>query len=283
VVQLDAIERKPLYHVRPGSRILTVAAPGCTFRCTYCINHRLSQYGHEPGLAWHGQDARPAELVASAAAHQAAVGLSYTEPTLAIELTLALAQEAAPAGIPLVWKTNGFLTPQALALVAPVLTAVNIDVKAAGEAEHRRLTGAPLAPVLDAVEGFLARGVWVEVSTPLIPGISDSPDALRTIAAHLAGISRDLPWHLVRFTPDHRLADPAPTSPGALAAGVELGRAAGLRHVYVERALGEAGRRTSCPSCGRTLVDRAVWALQAEVLADGRCPSCSCPIPGLWR
>ncbi|MDT3398737.1 radical SAM protein [Streptomyces sp. B1866] len=158
VAHLDAIERKPFYHVRPGSPVLTVAGPGCTFACDYCVNHRLSQYGREAGVRWTGAPARPAELAARAAGHGAGLALSYAEPGLAPELTLALAEHARPLGVPLLWKSNGFLTPRAVDLVAPALEAVNIDVKAAEDAPHRRLTGAPLAPVLDALERFRARG-----------------------------------------------------------------------------------------------------------------------------
>jgi pyruvate formate lyase activating enzyme len=283
VAHLDAIERKPLFHVRPGMRVLTTAAPGCTFRCTYCINHRLSQYGREDEAAWAGEAAQPAVLVAQARAGNAALGMSYTEPGLAPELTLALAELAAPYGIPLVWKSNGFLTPQAVDLVAPVLTAVNIDVKAAEENAHRRLTGASLAPVLDTVERFLAAGVWVEISTPLIPGTASEPWQLAAIAARIAALSVDLPWHLLRFTPDHKLNDAGPTLPSALSAAVGIGHEAGLRFVYVERALGADGRRTSCPACGKPLIERDIWALRANLITDGTCPACRTPVPGIWR
>lgn len=282
VAHSDAIERKPLYHVRPGSRVLTVAGPGCTFRCNYCVNHRLSQYGRAGGTGWAGMPARPADLVAQAVAAGAAVGLSYAEPGLAPELTLALAEHAAPAGIPLVWKTNGFLTPAAIDLVAPVLHAVNIDVKAAADAAHRRLTGAPLRPVLDAIERFRAAGVWVEVSTPLIPGVSADPDTLRAIAGHLAGIDPDIPWHLARFTPDFRMRRPPPTPPAALAEAVAIGRGAGLRFVYVERALGGAGRETRCPGCDAVLISRGIWETLENSVTVGACAHCALPIPGRW-
>jgi pyruvate formate lyase activating enzyme len=282
VAHLDAIERKPLYHVRPGSKVLTTAAPGCTFRCDYCINHRLSQYGRTDGAGWIGQSADPAALVARATAEGAALGLSYTEPGLAPELTLALAELAAPAGVSLVWKTNGFLTPQAVDLVAPVLEAVNIDVKTAQDRAHRLLTGAPLRPVLDAVERFRAAGVWVEVSTPLIPGVCDSAEQVSAVARHLASIDPGLPWHLLRFTPDFRMADRSPTAPDALAAAADLGRAAGLDFVYVERALGPAGRRTLCPDCGISLIGRGIWETMENTIAGGRCPHCGRPIPGRW-
>jgi pyruvate formate lyase activating enzyme len=283
VAHLDAIERKPFYHLRPGSMVLTVAGPGCTFRCDYCINHRLSQYGREDTAPWTGGPAQPRVLVGQARAAGAAIGLSYAEPGLAPELTLALAEHAVPAGVPVVWKSNGFLTEQAIDLVAPVLTAVNIDVKAAGDAAHRKLTGAPLGPVLRAIERFRALGVWVEISTPLIPGASAEIAEQRVIAATLAAIDRGMPWHLLRFTPDFRMRDQAPTAPAALRAAREAGRAAGLEYVYVERALGPGGRRTQCPACAAALVERGIWeTLQNEITA-GRCPRCQHKIPGRWE
>jgi pyruvate formate lyase activating enzyme len=280
---VDAVERKPLYHFRPGSRVLTVAAPGCTFRCDYCVNHRLSQFGRDVTAPWTGEPAEPEALVARAAAEGAAIGLSYSEPGLAPELTLELARLAGPHGIPVLWKSNGFLTAEAIDLVAPVLGAVNIDVKAAADDDHRRLTGAPLGPVLDAVAQFHAAGVWVEVSTPLIPGTADTIGALSAIARRIAAVSQDLPWHLIRFTPDYRMAGAAPTSPALLAAAVEAGRSAGLRFVYVERALGPAGRRTDCPRCCAPLIKRDVWSLHENLLVEGDCPACGLALPGIWR
>lgn len=281
---LTNIERKPLYHVRPGTRVLTVAAPGCTFRCDYCINHALSQYGREAAVPWQGTQAQPEELVRRAAQAGASIGISYTEPGLSPELTLALAGLAAPQRIPLVWKTNGFLTPAAVRLVAPVLNAVNIDVKAATDAAHRKLTGAPLAPVLRAIELFRAAGVWVEVSTPLVPGTASELEHWRVIAGTLADIDPAIPWHLLRFTPDFRMVQSSPTAPRALADAAAVGRRAGLQYVYVERAIGEAGRRTDCPACGMVLIERGVWDTRSVFASpDGKCPGCSYRIPGRWK
>jgi pyruvate formate lyase activating enzyme len=282
VTHLDAIERKPFYHVRPGSKVLTIAAPGCNFRCHYCVNHRLSQYGRPGAPDWVGRPARPAELVAAAVERNAALGISYTEPGLAPELTLALAEHAAPAGVPILWKTNGFLTAVAIELVASVLDAVNVDVKAAGERTHRELTGAPLAPVLAAIERFRAAGVWVEVSTPLVPGAAADHADLEVIAKRLAAVDVDMPWHLLRFSPVHRMRDADPTAPADLAAAKEIGHRAGLRHVYVERALGPAGRNTLCPRCRMLLIDRGVWETLSQTLDDGRCPLCAEPVAGRW-
>jgi pyruvate formate lyase activating enzyme len=283
VAHLDGIERKPLYHVRPGSRVLTIASPGCTFRCGYCINHRLSQFGRPGAPDWTGKPARPIELVAAAREQDAALGLSYTEPGLAPELTLALAEHAVPAGIPILWKTNGFLTASAVDLVAPVLDAVNIDIKAATDRAHRQLTGAPLGPVLDAIDRFRAAGVWVEVSTPLIPGSSADQADLATIATTLAAVDPDVPWHLLRFSPDYRMTAANPSSPDSLAAAREIGHLAGLRYVYVERALGPTGRHTRCPRCRAVLVERGIWNTLRDATLDGRCPRCAETIPGRWR
>ncbi|WUI02580.1 radical SAM protein [Spirillospora sp. NBC_00431] len=278
VTHLDAVERKPFYHLSPGAKVLTVAGPGCTFSCGYCINHRLSQYGREETAPWTGTPALPSELAERARAAGAMLGLSYSEPALAPELTLALAEH----GLPIVWKSNGFLTPRAIELVAPVLTAVNIDVKAADSGAHRRLTGAPLEPVLEAIAHFRDAGVWVEVCTPLIPGVSSSPGQLETIATALAAVSPTVPWHLLRFTPDFKMRRERPTAPAELASAREIGHQAGLQYIYVERALGAEGRRTVCPECGGVLVERGIWDGALSRLVDGACPDCGTRVPGHW-
>jgi pyruvate formate lyase activating enzyme len=282
VHHFDAVERKPFYHVRPGGSVLTLASPGCSFRCDYCINHRVSQYGRDERLPWTARPVDPAVIVAEAAERGADVALSYTEPSLAIELTLALADAGRSAGVSVLWKSNGFLTPEATAEAAGAVRAVNIDVKAADDDTHRELTGAPLAPVVEALGAFVDAGVWVEVSTPLVPGVSASPEQLTRIADMIANVSPDIPWHLLRWTPGFRRTGGDPTSPQALAAAVELAVGRGLRFVYVERALGAGGRSTLCPGCGDVLIRRGIWSLEAMSLHAGRCPGCERPIPGRW-
>ena len=279
----DVIERKPFYHFRPGSETLTVAAPGCSFRCDYCINFRLSQFGRDEQAEWHAEPVDAGELAREAAAAGAAVAFSYTEPSLALELTLAVAEAGAPLGVDVVWKSNGFLTAGAVRLAAPVLAAVNIDVKGSDDARHRELTGAPVRPVFAALGLFRELGVWAEVSTPLIPGVSSAPADLAAIAREIAAVDPDLPWHLLRYTPTYRRSGDRPTTPEALAEAVEIGRDAGLKHVYVERALGEAGPATSCPSCGTTVVERAVWGAVRSHLSGGACPTCGTSVAGRWE
>jgi pyruvate formate lyase activating enzyme len=272
------MERKPFFHYRPGTQTITLAAPGCSFRCDYCVNFRISQYGRDDESVW---DARPIEVeqvVTRAAEMGAAIALSYTEPSLAPELTLELARQGRDRGVEVVWKSNGFLTPEAVALCAPAVAAVNIDVKGVDEASHRRLTGASARPVIEAIRGFRDQGTWVEVSTPLVPGVTDP----QRVAAVLAAISPDIPWHLVRFTPAYRMRDQNPTTPQALAEAADAGRASGLRYVYVERALGAAGRTTRCPSCEAPVVRRDVWSLAESRLEAGHCPDCGTFLEGRW-
>ena len=278
VVHVDAVERKPLFHYKPGSRAVTLAAPGCSFRCDYCVNFRISQYGRDDDAVWAARPVDVDDVIARAAASGGCVALSYTEPSLAIELTLELARRGRDAGVEVVWKSNGFLTPEAIELCAPALAAVNIDLKGVAEDSHRRLTGGDVRPVIAAIRAFRELGVWVEVSTPLIPGVTE-PSA---VAEVVAGIGVDIPWHLLRFTPAYRMRDPDPTGPQVLAEAAAAGRRAGLRHVYVERALGEAGRATTCPACGGTVISREVWSLRENRLAAGRCPDCGTGIEGRW-
>jgi pyruvate formate lyase activating enzyme len=282
VSHLDAVERKPLYHFRPGTRVLTLAPPGCTFACRYCQNYALSQFGREPDIPWTGAPVDPAAIVDRAAAHGAGVALSYSEPTLAAELTLALAAAARGRGVPILWKTNGFITAAAQAELAPCLAAVNVDLKAGDERSHRALTAAPLAPVLAALGRFAAAGIWVEVSTPLIPTVNADPDSLRRIADHVRALGPDVPWHLGRFNPEYRLKHLPPTADETFHLAVDVARAAGLRHVYIERALGPFGRRTACPTCGTTVVERDIWTTTLVTLVDGKCPTCGTSIPGRW-
>ncbi|MGW4942366.1 AmmeMemoRadiSam system radical SAM enzyme [Actinoplanes sp. NPDC004185] len=282
VSHLGPIERKPFYHYRPGSAVLTLAAPGCTFTCDYCINFAISQYRRPGGAAWSAAPVDVSAVIGRAAAAGAAVGLSYTEPSLALELTCALADVGRAQGVDVVWKSNGYLTEVAVKVAAGAVKAVNIDVKGAFDNRHRRLTGGDVTPVFAAIAEFRRQGVWVEVTTPLIPDHSAEPAALAAIAERIAAIDPAIPWHLMRFTPVYRMTAAAPTTPAALRAGTEIGRAAGLLHIYVERALGPAGRSTRCPQCATQLVDREIWRTTVNRISDGRCSHCSTLVKGVW-
>jgi len=278
VLHQDAVERKPFYHYRPGTIAVSLAAPGCSFRCDYCVNFRISQFGRDGAAVWTAKEVDPWAVVERARKLNGCVALSYTEPSLAIELTHDLARVGRAVGVEVIWKTNGFLTPAAVESAAQALAAVNIDVKTVNRRAHRRLTGGDVRPVLDAIEGFRDRDVWVEVSTPMIPGLFDA----REIAEAIAEIDPAIPWHLLRYTPAYRMNQLAPTAPQEIADAVAVGRAVGLKYVYVERALGAEGRSTCCPRCRGLLIERGVWSTRENRLDSGRCPYCGCEIEGRW-
>ncbi|GAB4562744.1 MAG: AmmeMemoRadiSam system radical SAM enzyme [Haliangiales bacterium] len=282
VTHILPVERKPLYHVRPGRPVLTLAAPGCTFRCSYCQNFRISQYGQDPQVPWSARSISADEIVTRALAADAEIGFSYAEPVLAAELTLALQRPARAAERAILWKTNGFITAEAARAVAPALDAVCVDLKAADSGDHEQLTGAPLAPILAALSIWRAAGVWIEVATPIIPGFNSEPAQLAAMAALVAALGHETPWHLLRFHPDYRLTDAPPTPPSLLQRARAIAADVGLRYVYVERALGHAGRDTACPECHYVCVRRDIWRLDRNELVAGRCPRCSHPLPGRW-
>lgn len=278
VAHVDAVERKPFFHYRPGTSTVTLAAPGCSFRCDYCVNFRISQYGRDDEAVWNAAEVDVEDIIAQAAAIQGNVAISYTEPSLAPELTLELARQGRDRGVEILWKSNGFLTPEAIELTAPAVAAVNIDLKGVDEQSHRKLTGASVKPVIESIGLFREHGTWVEVSTPIIPGVTEPA----RVAEAIAGIGTDIPWHIIRFTPAYRMRDQDPTSPDTIADAVAKGRAAGLKYVYVERALGDEGRTTLCPRCGSAVIDRGVWSLTENRLVAGRCPDCDTGIEGRW-
>jgi pyruvate formate lyase activating enzyme len=276
------VERKPFYHYHPGRLCLTLAAPGCSFTCLYCQNYRLSQFGRNPEAPWRGEPVTPADVVAEARSRQAAIALSYTEPGLAAELTLELATAAGLQGVDILWKSNGFLTPEAVARLAPYLAAVNVDLKTVNDRRHRAFTGAPVAPVLETIAALRAAGVWVELSTPLIPKFNTDPRALCDLIAAVRELGTDIPWHLLRFTPDYRLRRRPPGSPRLLAETRHLALTQGLHYVYIERAAGPEARNTHCPGCGCEVVCRDIQTTRTVALRDGACPHCGQPIPGRW-
>ncbi|OFV88194.1 MAG: radical SAM protein, partial [Acidobacteria bacterium RBG_16_68_9] len=225
---VDPIEKKPLFHFYPGSRSYSIATVGCNFRCLHCQNSDISQQPKDklppvrgadaapsdvPGLSLRELAARiPGEEVTPEAIVEAAAGsgcrsiaYTYTEPTIFFELAYDTARLAAAEGIANVFVTNGFITEEALQSIAPYLDAANIDLKSSDDRFHKRMTGARLQPVLDSIRAYHRLGIWIEVTTLVIPGDNDSDTDLQSIADFLCSISPDIPWHVTRFHPTYRL------------------------------------------------------------------------------
>jgi pyruvate formate lyase activating enzyme len=282
-VHVDPVEKKPLFHFQPGSRTFSVATVGCNFRCRHCQNWEISQFGHlHRGETPPGEELSPAELVALAVRTGAAsISYTYTEPTVFMEYARDTAVLARSRGLRNLFVTNGYMTPEAVDYIAPVLDAANVDVKGLRDEVMQRELKARHAPVLECVRQLKRRGVWLEATTLVVPGSNDSPEELRGIADFLAGVDPDLPWHLSAFHPDYEALDRPRTPRASLDRAMAIGRAAGLRYVYAGNVWDADGESTRCPGCGVVAIERRGFALGRVGVTDGRCRACGAAIAGV--
>jgi pyruvate formate lyase activating enzyme len=284
---VDPIEKKPLFHFHPGSRSYSIATMGCNLRCLFCQNADISQ-GPREGAAILGRDTPPEAVVAAAqAAGCSSIAYTYTEPTIFFEYAHDVSRLAHERGIANVFVSNGYMTPEMLDLVAPdgaqpLLDAANIDLKAFSETYYREQCGARLQPVLDSLRLLKARGVWLEITTLIIPGLNDSDAELGEIAAFIAReLGADTPWHVSRFHPTYLLTDRPPTPVSTVLRAREIGLAAGLPYVYAGNVPGRGGEDTDCPRCGETVIAREGFGVRRNLAKGGECAHCGGTIAGV--
>ncbi len=278
---LDPIEKKPLYHFYPGSRSMSIAAPGCNMRCLWCQNWEISQFAPPEAATW-GEPASPDGMVDRARrAGCKSISYTYTEPTIFFEYALDIARRADEAGIANVFVTNGYMTHEALRTIAPVLGAASVDLKAFSEPIHERTTGARLRPVLETLRRMKRLGIWVEVTTLIVPGVNDDHEQLRGLASFLANeLGHETPWHVSRFFPAYRMTDVQPTPVETIIQATEIGQEAGLQYVYTGNVGGSES--TACPACGELLIRRAgPGRVESFVTASMTCPACDEVIAGI--
>jgi len=278
----DPIEKKPLFHVYPGTVAFSVAAQGCNMHCLHCQNFTISQAPRE-GHPVPSFELTPHQVVAAAhRCHARSIAYTYTEPTIFLEWVVDTARLASAAGLANVLVTNGYETPEALDLLAPVIDAANVDLKSFDDAFYRRICGATLAPILETLTGMKRRGIWVEVTTLLIPGLNDDPDEVAALARWIAAeLGPETPWHVSRFYPSYQLEDLPPTPVSTIECAVEIGRGEGLRHVYAGNVAG-FDDDTRCAQCGLTLIRRRGYAAApGPALAGGRCARCGHELAGV--
>jgi pyruvate formate lyase activating enzyme len=264
---LDPVEKKPLFHFYPGSTAFSVATPGCNFRCQFCQNWEISQMPREEHLIL-GQPASPEALVAAA-----------RRP----------ARLAHEAGIANIFVTNGYMTPELLEVLGPqepggppLLDAANVDLKAGRGEFYRKLCGAKLEPVLENLPRMRELGIWLEVTTLVIPGFNDSEEELRWVADFLVSeVGVDVPWHVSRFHPQYKMSDCPPTPVSTLQRAWDIGREAGLRYVYVGNVPGRASENTICHHCGETLIGRLGYQTLSYQITDSRCAHCGTLVAGV--
>ncbi|MBT3199814.1 MAG: AmmeMemoRadiSam system radical SAM enzyme [Phycisphaerales bacterium] len=282
-MHVDPIEKKPLFHFLPGSQSLSIAAAGCNFQCEFCQNWQISQAPRQDSEPI-GQAIAPEQIVAAAVGHDcASISYTYTEPTVFFELAYETARLAHPAGLRNCFVSNGFMTPQAVDTIAPYLDAINVDLKAFDDDTYRRVMKASLAPVLECLEAIVAAGIWLEVTTLVVPGMNDSPDELSRIADYItANLGTHVPWHISRFHGDYKMNTAPATPMSTLDMARSIAQAAGLKYVYCGNTPGSHGQSTFCPACGGMLIERVGYEVGGLNLPSGACAKCGEQIDGIW-
>jgi pyruvate formate lyase activating enzyme len=285
-VQSDPIEKKPFFHVLPGSSALSFGMLGCDLHCSYCQNWVTSQAIRDAEAVAPVREATPERLVRLAVESGAAALVStYNEPLITVEWAVEVFRQARRAGLVTGFVSNGNATPEVLEYLRPHLDLFKVDLKSFDERHYHQL-GGRLQPILESIRLIQSHGFWMEIVTLVVPGFNDSDAELGQIAEFIAGVSPDIPWHVTAFHKDYKMLGPPDTPASTLVRAAAIGRSAGLRYVYAGNLPGATGclEDTSCPGCGAILVARRGYqVLDNRITAGGRCLACSTPVPGRWR
>ena len=279
---VDPIEKKPLFHFYPGSTSYSIATVGCNFHCLFCQNWEVSQVV-SPEQFLLGEEVTPEEIVERALMLGCrSIAYTYTEPTVFFEYALDTAEIAHSHGLRNIFITNGYETPEAIGVIRPYLDAANVDLKSFSDQYYRKVVGATLKPVLETILLLKALGIWVEVTTLVVPGRNDSPDEMRAIARFLSReVGRDTPWHISRFFPAYKMSDLPPTDISTLHEARLIGLEEGLDFVYIGNVPGAQEQNTYCPGCAYLLIIRDGLFMLANRTVSGGCPRCGRPLAGV--
>jgi pyruvate formate lyase activating enzyme len=281
-MNIDPIEKKPLFHFLPESTSFSIATVGCNFRCKHCQNYEISQYPRERKFSIPGKETTPEEIVNAALQNNCrSISYTYTEPTIFFEFAYDCAQIAHEKGLKNVFVSNGYTGKEAVGRIAPYLDANNIDLKGSDKF-YREICGARLEPVKETIKLMKELGVWVEVTTLIIPDLNDSDKDLTDIAEFISSVDPAIPWHVTQFYPTYNLLDKPRTPVSTLRKARETGFKAGLKYVYEGNVPGEGGENSYCPSCKEILIERFGYSISANRIKDGRCPKCNAHIEGVW-
>jgi len=278
---VDPVEKKPLYHFHPGSLAYSIATAGCNFQCQWCQNWQIAQMPREYGSIM-GEFVSPEQIVAEArATNSRSIAYTYTEPTVFFEYAYDTACLAHAAGISNIYVTNGYMTAEMLEMLHPYLDAANVDLKSFRKKTYHKYVKAGLQPVLDSMKRMKQLGIWLEVTTLVVPEINDDPAELREAARFIAGeLGADTPWHISRFHPGYKLSSHFPTPYATLQHAREIGLEEGLHYVYLGNVAEEADTR--CHNCGALLIRRRGYWVSESRIREGCCPDCGAAIAGVW-
>ena len=277
----DPIEKKPFFHVYPGSRSFSIATVGCNMVCKFCQNWEISQADpHEAVPPF----VPPGDIVTRATAKRSkTVAFTYSEPTVFYDYMLDCARAAHEAGIGCVAVSNGFISRRPLRKLLPYLTAYKVDFKAFSQQFYGETCAGRLAPVLDTLETLKDEGIWFEIVVLVIPGLNDDPDEIKRMSAWITeNLGPDVPLHFTRFHPAYKIRNLPPTPPQTLYAARAAAMAEGCHFVYTGNMPGGEGENTYCPSCKSTVINRYGHLVMKLDLKSGACVKCGAVIPGVW-
>ncbi|MBN2081829.1 AmmeMemoRadiSam system radical SAM enzyme [bacterium] len=284
-LNIDPIEKKPLFHFLPGTLSLSLGTLGCNLRCAFCQNWSLSRGADDcPPDDARQLSISPDALITHCLNQRIpSISFTYNEPTVFFEYAYETCRLARQHGIRTVFVSNGYQSPAAMELLAPVLDAINIDLKSFSDEFYREYCGGRLAPVLETIKLVAAYGIWQEIITLVIPELNDDPAELAELAGFIAGVDPGIPWHVNAFHPDHKMRDRPPTPVRTLERARRIGLDAGLKYVYIGNIVDRDSSSTWCPECGQRLIDRWQYPVASPGANRGHCRACHAKIEGVWE
>jgi pyruvate formate lyase activating enzyme len=282
-MNVDPIEKKPIFHLYPGSKSFSIATVGCNFRCLHCQNHEISQMPRDEKGRIEGNMIQPSKIVSMAKEYNCkSISYTYTEPTIYFEYAYETAMLAKREGIKNIFVTNGYMSEESLKAIQPYLDAANVDLKSFQEKFYREICGARLAPVLENLKLMREMGIWVEITTLVIPSLNDSEQEFEEIAKFIISLGQDVPWHISAFYPTYKMRNPPRTPASILHKAREIGLRKGLRYVYCGNIPGEEGEDTICPQCKRKVIERIGFRVLRNEVIKGECRYCHTKIEGIF-
>ncbi len=284
---IDPIEKKPLFHFLPSSKVLSVGTVGCNFSCKFCQNADISQYPKEHNFRVAGTNLPPQKIVETAKEYDSpSIAYTYNEPAVFFEYAYDTAKLAHQKGLKNIFVTSGYETHKAIDTIAPYLDAMNIDLKSFNDKFYQDICGARLKPVLECIKYAHSKGIWIEITTLLIPSHNDSDEEIKKMAQFIADIDKSIPWHVSAFYPQYKMKNTPPTPPSTLTRAYETGKEAGLYYVYVGNINDKIHESTYCPKCNEIVIDRRGHLGQFVINKldiGGICPYCGYKIQGVWQ
>ena len=280
---VDPIEKKPLFHFMPGTKSYSIATVGCNFSCLFCQNWEISQMP-KPNKMVIGEELPPAKIVEDALAKGCkSIAYTYTEPTIFFEYAYDTAKLANKKGLKNIFVTNGFINKEPVDMIEPYLDAANIDLKGFSEEYFKTVIGGRLKPILDTIKYMHKKGIWIELTTLIVPGHNDSPAMLKKIVDFIVSVDKEIPWHISRFYPHYKMSNVPPTDIEILKKAHDIGKKAGIKYIYIGNVPGNEYESTVCSKCKKKVISRAAFTVHDIDMKGDACAFCGNKIPGVFK